>query len=314
MKNLIKIFPFVEAIFASEGLSSSKASLIKATNGTNAAVLLEKISYDNEKVYDKQRLIISKEGVHTESISKHTLNVKAFECIPEVQALYAQSAILGSGIKLKERMQNAIDLLGYEEIARIFEIEVPKPKVLPVWQHKVALNGYTLSQYLTKNRIEELYELAGTHLMLEIGKFYHAAMKAEAHASVLANQLGTKSTLASIRNAPQNVLVKETGLKEILIQETNTLAVSKEEFRAVEKDLSEQYAAAQENVNKYLKQIKDIARKVQSNLTEIYETDLRNQKEADKEYANEYNIFCNEIQKIKNGLLKEIAALKIIPE
>jgi len=299
---IFQVYPFLTVITAQEGVSSSEAQRIKEQNKNEAAYMLLDLEVNPERLYSTKRDILSATGVVNE-ISKcenpHT--IEDFKCLEKVQELYAESAVLGSGLKLLTTIREELSTMKVEDLATL--LNMSKTFIVP--QLKSCLRNKYINSFCEEDSVERLLLLSNTKLLEAVGHLFKKGLEIEAKAAVLGNQYTKPDklirTISTLSN--KQLPVKETA--NILVYTEKIVAVDKEAFKAYEESLASSYTELQKERNYIVKQIKDAAREIESQYNKEYQAQL-NQYNADKKE------FESMIEGVRLELLQEAASLKIL--
>lgn len=310
---LSKYFPIVEVLFDEKGISQSEAQRLKEANKNLIQPQLKEIEFSEDKIYDTKREVISNTGIKDDVILANKILVKDFEFLYEAGLKYGESAIYNNGIKTKEDLFKKIKNLSSQEIAKVAEINEPVDwrieNKAPIKESAVEGN---IDLYCDLDNIESLFAHASHALIYQVSSLYQEGMRIESQAGILGNQLTKEATmLRKIMNAPAVLKGKQDANQSIIVEYTKVLAVDKEEFKSLYEEMMDNYTNLQMRRNSIVKQIKDAARKLQSQYDNEYSVASKAYNEAYRAYVADVQQFDAECEKIRTSLLQEVADLKI---
>jgi len=310
MKNLSVLFPYVTVLFSDKGVSMSQAQRDKEKIKNENEKLLEKLSYKDSKIYNKQREIISENIVKESTVEGDLITVWDFNVLPDIAESNKLSAIYGNGIKTKNALQLAVSQLTNEKIAENFGIIIPTFQKARPQKEIVTLKP--IDAYCSLEKIEELFEFAGSKLIEKIGKFYFNGLEIEAKAAAYGKQVTEKDCLIrkiSKRERRGSVTTDKTN--SMIVYETPVLGVDKDEFAQLEAEIMKNYETFQIERNSIMKQIKDIARETQRQCDVEYSNALTQYNQEYEIYSQKLEVAYSQCETIKTELLQEVTALKI---
>lgn len=312
MKNLQKFYPDVPVIYGERGLSMSQAQRDAEAYKNENEKLLEMLKYEQSKVYLSKKEILTSSGVQTtQTATNRLMEISDFDVLPIIAKNNSKAAILRRGVALMSHILEEIPKLTNEKIAEVMGLEVPvlpKNTAFP----KQAVKG-NLSQFVEKDKIEELFFLATPELIEKIRDVYFRGLEVEALAAAYGKQLTEKGcAIREISKAPLQLATKQIETAGIIVLDTPVLGIQKSEFTQLEEKLIKEYEKYQLEKNGILKFIKDTAREMQR----VYDT---NHSVALQEYRSQYvmhsknvAVFEAECERIKTELRQEASSLKIL--
>ena len=311
MQKLEVIFPYISAIFSSEGISQSEAQRKKEQNKNTIDSKKSILDYDSTKVYKTLRTVISDTNTREDNaIFNEPYKVEDFNLLGEFAKLNSVSAILGNAIKRKEDIIKAINSLSFDDISIYFNIE--KPSFNVAQPRKKSLQGISIDRYCELDKVEELFQYANIDLFNLIKEYYNKGLEVEAQASVYGKYVvNSDSILRTIVKSKDIANKKTTNATNFIIETYDKLNINLGEFKELEEKLMETYTEYQKQRNSIVKNIKDKARELESRYNTEYLQELSEYNKKKLEYSNKCSEYEARLNSIRNELLQEASSLKI---
>jgi len=294
-----------------EGISLSRAQGIKNDNSNRARQLLTK--FTNFNIYTDTLTAISSQGTVEKTVPVEKLTVENFNDLQTIANLYAQNAILGHAINLRNRLERKLFAMDDNEWIRIYEFTFPKTSVVV---SRKSISTMNLDKLLSLDRLEEILENVNAEVLesFSSGDIFSALQK-ESRLAVLGNQLTARDAFFnSVLEANKSLPVEEESTNFALILREKRLAYSEEEvagFSVLQQSLYKEYSETQMELNGFKKLLKDKIREVQLKYDNEYSLSMKALKEEQDKISKELMEIAAKIAELKTLAMKELASLKI---
>jgi hypothetical protein len=312
MSHLATLFPIINIVFSKSGISQSEATRMKESNRNDVKPLLEKYEYSDDKIYSINQRILSSAGIKEELKQNNSLiKLSDYDNLEKIGVAHAQSAVLGSGLILKNTISKEINSIYNNELSIKLGIEIPAlynaPKPL-----KKNSTVCSLEKYCEEKSVESLFSLASAELLNKISDLYFKALELEAQAAVYGKAVANPNSLLRKLGLAKTVLKTDTITStEFILEKEWLLKVNPEEFKKTDADIMEKYTSFQKETNSYIKRIKDFAREMQDEYNAIYLNELKLYNLEYQKKEAEFVQWENEMQLIKNQMQAELSKLKL---
>lgn len=301
MKNLAKLFPFVSEVYSEKGISQSEAKGLKEKNKNFVEEKSANLEYDADRLYQKIIDVISEKGFNSYPQSFEPMLVSEFDIVDEFVEKNKQSSVIGFALNRIEAIRNTINALNVEQINLLFDVQKPQMNILS----RDVVRGKTLAQYLTIEKIEELFEYANSDLFELIKDKLEEGLEVESVAALygkLFNQ--SQSVLKKIVNSKNSLPTIESKTENMITNTRFELKIDKESFLKKMNETEEKYNLFQNKRNAIVKFIKDKARELQQKFDSEYQNAL-------KKFNADMEVFNKLGESNRLILLQELSDLRI---
>lgn len=257
LEDLKTIFPWYESLLGVKGTSMSQAQKDKDDFKNKVVTLTTPLNYKSSMIYDMEEVYYSTEISTREVKAFGTPTKESFDVLEDVANMNSKSAILGAGVKLKDKLLKSIENIDYKDLFPHLGLSEPVMPLRPIM--KEAIKGTSLDRFTDLNRAEDMIEFMSNDLFNIVKDVIIPLLEAESKAAVYGNQVSTKECfLRKLNNAELSFEKSVTDNRNQLF----TLVVKKEDFKDIDADLSNKHNEYQNKKNGYMKLIKDSARKL----------------------------------------------------
>lgn len=299
----MKIFllcPFLKVICNLNGISTSEAQRRKEKNKNDAEFLLQNLQPNVDRCFSIKREILTGKRIlptYSECDNPHT--VKDFDCLEEVQNLYAESAIYGCSLGILAKVRKDITEISNEVLAE--KLGISKTFQQPVKNSAVIGN---IEYFCNMEKIEDLIPLCDFELLRLVSHLYKEGLEVEAKAAVLGNQYTKKNSLLRRASVLSDEKMPDEKTDGLFVFTTRVVAIDKESFKKKGEEIAKEYTELQQRRNSIMKQIKDAARELELKYNHEYQAHL-------SRYHAEVKEFESMVQGVRLELLQELSSLKI---
>lgn len=290
------LFPQLKLIVGSSN-SLSQAQRIKEDNKNKSEKILSDLH--NVDLYNEVETVYTSNGI-TENIEKvDRVKPWDFDKLSDVAEKFAQSALLGYGIKTISNVREKLETMDIRILANKLGIELPEQPT----KQLVCPEG--INWYTDQNQVEVLFENLHPTLIEQYIEHFPNALLKESSAAVYGKIVVNKSGFfRRLSKATKSIDGCSTTNQTIIIKNKQVLAYDKSEFEDKDNMLMNEYTNFQTSRNGIVKQLKDEMRELQVQFDSEYSLKLQ-------EYNSKVKEIYAEVEGQRSKLLKELASLKI---
>lgn len=314
IQDLETLFPWAFTLLTEDkdkGLTMSVAQQKKESNHNEAAKLLNDLKFNERALYKCSKLYYHNSGIEKIEVEKQeTPTVEMFSQVDNIADKYAESAIYGAGIKLKNQLLTAIGALDQTVVYAHLQLEKLEYPRFSFEKKQATRNS--LDTFVEMSKVEEMVPFMSKDLILKIGNDTIAkALAVEAKASVYGKQSADpKSFLRKLSSASSVFSVGEEGIGKTV--STYTLDVNKSDYEGIDTELKDKHNKYQSEKNGYLKTIKDAARELQRQYDEEYSIETEKHNSLSDKIRSAIRSNNAKVETFKTSLLQVASSLYIV--